>query len=239
MTHSDSHIGTIAPNTLNLSCKNNARDDRKSGVFTKSHVETSAPLTQSATNATRSYPDYGNLAEGTRLAELFSVHSSYIESIGARILGCEADTKDLVQDVFVHAHLGIAKLRNLRAVRPWLATIAKREAYSRLKRSKRRGETPLDTEEGRDSTLGGGPIAPSTTRLSEALSQMNESDANAFTLYYLRGLDLQETARREACSTATAKRRLRRARAAIRQALNGHEYSRNQESEARLCDAAL
>ncbi len=65
--------------------------------------------------------------------QLFHGYSRYVASIAFRLLGCDDEVDDVVQEVFLIAHKGLARLRDPQAVQPWLATVTVRIARRRLR----------------------------------------------------------------------------------------------------------
>src|SRR5262245_35157576 len=78
------------------------------------------------------------------LADLFARYAPYVATIGYKLLGRDDDLDDLVQDVFVEAHRGLAQLRTADAAKGWLARITVRRAVRRLRRQKLRAFFSLD-----------------------------------------------------------------------------------------------
>jgi RNA polymerase sigma-70 factor, ECF subfamily len=140
------------------------------------------------------------------IEQLFRSYARYVAAIGLRLLGRNDEVDDLVQDVFVEAHRGLAALRDPAAARGWLATIAVRRARWRLRRRRLLGVVGL----------GGGidavsrAIGPETHAvLAEVYQRLDELPANqrlAWTLRYLENEPLEQVAAMCECSLATAKR---------------------------------
>src|SRR5512142_2151499 len=72
------------------------------------------------------------------LAAIYRLHSAYVATVGLRLLGNDAELDDLVQEVFIEAHHGLAQLRDPAAVRGWLARICVRKSVRRLRRRRLR-----------------------------------------------------------------------------------------------------
>src|SRR3954466_3911006 len=79
------------------------------------------------------------LGPAPSLDEAFRAHSRYVAALGLKILGRPDEVDDLVQDVFLAARRGLASLRHDSAARAWLATVAVRLAFRRLRRRRLRG----------------------------------------------------------------------------------------------------
>src|SRR5215471_7175759 len=65
---------------------------------------------------------------------VFRRFAPYVARVGTRLLGTDGEIDDLVQEVFIEAHRGLAGVRDPRALRGWLARIAVRRATRRLRR---------------------------------------------------------------------------------------------------------
>src|SRR4051812_34765144 len=66
--------------------------------------------------------------------QLFRVHAPYVGALVLKLIGRPGYVDDVVQDVFIQAHRGMGKLRDLEAVRPWLRRIAVRRARRWLRK---------------------------------------------------------------------------------------------------------
>src|SRR6476469_7327942 len=78
------------------------------------------------------------------LGDLFKRYSSYVATIGMRLLGRDDEVDDLVQEVFIEAYRGFHQLRSPDAVKAWLARITVRRAIRRLRRRALRSFFSLD-----------------------------------------------------------------------------------------------
>ena len=70
------------------------------------------------------------------LDAVFRRFAPYVARVAMRVLGPRGEIDDLVQDVFLDAHRGLGKLRDLDAIRGWLATVTVRKARRRLRRQR-------------------------------------------------------------------------------------------------------
>src|SRR6478609_2073396 len=77
--------------------------------------------------------------------EVFRRYSPYVARIALRLLGNDGEVDDLVQDVFIEAHRGLASLREPGALGGWLARICVRRATRRLRRRRWLKLLSLDT----------------------------------------------------------------------------------------------
>jgi RNA polymerase sigma-70 factor, ECF subfamily len=156
------------------------------------------------------------------LESAFRRFSGYVATIGLRMLGRREDVDDLVQDVFVAAAKGLAHVRDPRATRAWLATVAVRTARTKLHH--RRLKRLLSLDEKPDYYDIADERASPETRVLLAkvyaiLDRLPVDQRLAWTLRCIEGEQLDRVALLCHCSLATAKRRIERAEAAIRKEL--------------------
>lgn len=147
---------------------------------------------------------------------VFRRFAPYVARVGVRLLGAEGEVDDLVQEVFMEAHRGLATLRVPKALRGWLARIAVRRATRRLRRRKLRVllslESVPETELPFDASLGP-EHAAEVAALYRRLDRMAADDRVAWVLKNVEGESLDEIAVICGCSKSTVQRRLRRAAA--------------------------
>jgi RNA polymerase sigma-70 factor (ECF subfamily) len=160
----------------------------------------------------------GPASEPNDFDSLFRRYSPYVASIGVRLLGRDDEIDDLVQDVFLEAHRGLASVREPGAVKGWLARICVRRAVRRLRRRKLRSFLSLDTLAA-DPSLIAPEASPEAraevTRLYERLARLPALERVVWVLRHLEGEGLDEIALLCECSKSTVQRRLRAADAAL------------------------
>jgi RNA polymerase sigma-70 factor, ECF subfamily len=157
----------------------------------------------------------------TELDRVFRAYSGYVASVAMRLLGCNEEVDDVVQEVFVAAMRGLQTLRDPNAIRGWLATVAVRSARRRLRRRR------LWAVLGRDTTPDYDQLAVAATqdnallikRAYRVLDTLPVDAKIAWTLRHVEGELLEAVARLCGCSLATAKRRIAAAQAALEQEL--------------------
>jgi RNA polymerase sigma-70 factor (ECF subfamily) len=150
--------------------------------------------------------------------EMFRRYAPYVAAIGLKLLGRDNELDDLVQDVFLEAHRGLARIRDAAALKSWLATIAVRRASRRLRRQKLwtwiRPISPLDH---------GNIVDPAATPEERAhvaltyrwLDKLPTGLRVVWVLHHVEGESLAAIARLCACSKSTVQRRLRAAAKAL------------------------
>src|SRR5208283_4847961 len=63
----------------------------------------------------------------------FREHARYVAGVAFRLLGHDDEVDDVVQETFLHAVRGLSRLRDLGAVKGWLATVAVRVVSRKLR----------------------------------------------------------------------------------------------------------
>lgn len=138
------------------------------------------------------------------------MHARYVAGVVHRILGArsgEGEVDDIVQETFIDALEGIARLKEPRAARAWLVTVAARRTQRFLARRRRR--TLL--------SFWGGLFAPAASdprdrqavdELYDVLDRLPESVRIPWVLHRVEQLSLPETAAACEVSLATVKRRI-------------------------------
>lgn len=153
---------------------------------------------------------------GERWAEeaLFHRHAARTNALVYRLLGADMEVDDIVQDVFVAAFVGLARLEDPQAFAKWIASIATRIVCKRLRRRsllRKLGlagrQEPLDVE----SVVG--PAAPPDVVLElraiyAVLDELPASERAALVLRRVEGMPVGDVAAALGVSLATAKRRI-------------------------------
>lgn len=193
---------------------------RGSGVGTASPLVRLLPPSDGATDEAAG----AALAEALRAGDpnaaqaLFDRHAVHVRTVLVSVLGPDPDIADLIQDVFVIALEGIARLRDGRKLNAWLTSIAVFKARG-LIRSRRRQRMLASVcfwmaEEAPDPT----PAIQGSHTLRAAwrvLERLPADERLAFALRFVQGLELAAAAAACEVSLATIKRRLERAQAAF------------------------
>ena len=147
-------------------------------------------------------------------AALYDQYHDHVRRVLVRVLGPDAELRDLIQDVFLEAIDSIDSLEEPEALRGWLGSIAVFRARAEIRRRTRSRWFPLFSNE----RLPDVPAAVSSPEVDEAvratyrvLGKLPADERIMFALRFIDGMQVAEVA--EACrvSTATVKRRLGRA----------------------------
>lgn len=152
------------------------------------------------------------------LGDLFKRYSSYVATIGIRLLGRDDELDDLVQEVFMEAYRGYHQLRSPDAVKAWLARITVRRAVRRIRRRRLRSFFSLEALPA-DAKLADDGATPeqraeivSTYRMVERIPVRQRV---VWVLKHVEGETLDSIAAICRVSKATVQRRLRAAQRAL------------------------
>jgi len=152
------------------------------------------------------------------MEQLFRRFAPYVARIAGRILGRWGEVDDIVQDVFLDAHLGLKALRDAAAVRHWLATVTVRKARRRL------GRRGVMRWLGLDASFDGSQIpdanASAETRayviaVYRILDTVSPDARVAWLMHRVEDESLETVATICKCSRATAHRRVCEAQLAL------------------------
>lgn len=171
--------------------------------------------------------------KGERAAfdSLVEIHKERAFALAYHFTGNPEDAKDLLQEAFVKAYLGIRGFRGGSGFYTWFYRILVNLCRDFLRRKKSRskvfmekkaswtGEDTEDTPEPVDSAPdpSEGVLDGETRQLiNEALDRLPERQKTVFVLRHLHGMKLSEIAEVIGCSEATAKVHLFRATRGLR-----------------------
>jgi RNA polymerase sigma-70 factor (ECF subfamily) len=152
------------------------------------------------------------------LGDLFRRYSSYVATIGFRLLGRDDELDDLVQEVFIEAYRGFHQLRSPDAAKAWLARITVRRAIRRLRRRRLRSFFSLEALPSDAQLIDDGATpedraeVASTYRMVERLPVRQRV---VWVLKHVEGETLDAIAEICGISKATVQRRLRAAEHAL------------------------
>jgi len=152
------------------------------------------------------------------VGDLFKRYSSYVATIGIRLLGRDDELDDLVQEVFIEAYRGLHQLRSPDAVKSWLARITVRRAIRRLRRRRLRSFFSLESlpSDARLADDGANPEEKaeivSSYRMVERIPVRQRV---VWVLKHVEGETLDSIAEICRCSKTTVQRRLRAAERAL------------------------
>ncbi len=165
------------------------------------------------------------LAQGQReaLEQAVRRYTSYVSAVAWRTLAGQASREDLEEitaDVFLALWNSREKLDPAQGLRPWLAAAARNRAVDYLRRAKERA-VPLEPDAGlADPALGPEELAQQrerSHRLWKAVESLGEPDASLIFRYYWQQEKLKDIAAELGMNLSTAKSRLRRGRAKLKE----------------------
>jgi RNA polymerase sigma-70 factor (ECF subfamily) len=146
------------------------------------------------------------------LVELFDRHRAHVRRILLRVLGPDFELDDLVQDVFVAALEGLARLEDPKMFRRYLTSTAVFTARARIRKRKRWRPFLRFMAEPPESLRHPAPEVTEAMRATyRVLDVLPVEERIAFTLRFVEGMELTEVADAVGVSLATVKRRLARA----------------------------
>jgi RNA polymerase sigma-70 factor (ECF subfamily) len=157
---------------------------------------------------------------GLDFEALYAKHSRYVAGVVHRIMGSDGELDDIVQETFIDAIDGLARLQDPAAVRAWLVTVAVRRTRRVLARRRRRAlfafwaaDFAPRASDPRDRAA--------VDELYDALSRIPEDLRIPWVLHRVEAMSLPETAAACECSLATVKRRIADAEERLERRLGG------------------
>ncbi len=150
---------------------------------------------------------------------LFRRYSRYVAAIATRILGRPEDVDDVVQDVFLDAVRGAARIEDSNAIKGWLATITVRKCTRKLRARRMKGWLGFEDEPDYARVASSDASPEHRVLISKLYGVLDKLPANErvpWVLRYVDDVDLQAIADMTGTSLATIKRRLVSAHAKVK-----------------------
>ena len=147
----------------------------------------------------------------------------YLSALARAACSRRDGAEDVLQESLLEVYRSITKLREDKALLPWLRAVVRNNAADRGRRRAGRRELPLEAAPGAtDDSAPGGRIEAAERRgaLLEALDRLGEEEREMLILRHEAGLSLEEIARATGHSPRAVESRLFRARRALRAALS-------------------
>jgi RNA polymerase sigma-70 factor, ECF subfamily len=151
---------------------------------------------------------------------VFRRFAPYVATVARRLLGDESEVEDVVQDVFVEAHHGLASVREAAAVRGWLGRICVRRCVRRIRRQKLRRALSLETSPEYANLVAPGASpeqAALVLNVYRLLEKVGTIPRVIWILKFVEGESLDEIAVLCSCSKSTVQRKLRRVEGFLRE----------------------
>jgi RNA polymerase sigma-70 factor (ECF subfamily) len=177
------------------------------------------------------FDDEAVLVDACRRGERPALHALYeryrrrVFALIARIVGAQ-DAEELTQDVFLRAFRGLEKFRGEAQLSTWMYRLAVNAALSHATRAQARSKRNVSDEAlekmpAPEGVEGGDPRL--RARLQEALVALPAGYRAVLVLHDVEGLQHDEIAQILGCRIGTSKSQLHKARAKMRDLLEGVE----------------
>ena len=196
------------------------------------------PITATVTRkegVTTAAPDERMLVERAQAGDLdafeqiVQAYQTKVYNIALSITGNHHDADDAAQDVFVKVYRSIGAFSFHAQFSTWLYRVATNVCLDYLRKRKRSGTVPLDTDDADEPQLQVADTAPTpelaleqkeTIRLvRQAIANLSDEHKKVIVLRDLSGLPYEEIAAIEQCSVGTVKSRINRARQNLKKLL--------------------
>jgi RNA polymerase sigma factor (sigma-70 family) len=162
-------------------------------------------------------------------AGLVDRYQSYVFTLTLRMIKNREDAEEVAQDVFIKAYRYLADFRGASKFSTWLYTIVNNTCITFLRKKKLETHS-LDSEkifeaaDNLDSGMRANQIEQKSrmAMVNNAISLLGPDDAQIITLFYKAEQSLEEIAAILRLETNTAKVRLHRARARLKEKMQEH-----------------
>jgi RNA polymerase sigma factor (sigma-70 family) len=160
----------------------------------------------------------------TSIAELFREHARGLLGRARRVLGSQADAEDAVQEVMVLLLESPSVLGSVDRMAAWLYTLVRRRAIdilrAKTRRRRREGEDLVGELLDQTADIGAALENEELARvLADAIRELPEPLANAFTANAIEGVTFRELSERTGVPMGTLMARKKRATDRIRERL--------------------
>ena len=157
-------------------------------------------------------------------AGLVSRYQNYVFTLTLRIVKNREDAEEVAQDVFIKAYKYLADFRGASKFTTWLYTIVNNTCISFLRKKKLdihslENEQVFEAADSQDSGMRANLVEQKSklAMVNEAIGLLNADDAQIITLFYKAEQSLEEAAQVLGIEINTAKVRLHRARARLKE----------------------
>lgn len=162
-------------------------------------------------------------------AGLVSRYQNYVFTLALRFTKNREDAEEVSQDIFIKAYRALSDFRGASKFSTWLYTIVNTTCITFL-RKKRLEIHSLDNEkvfevaDNQDSGLRANMVEQKSrvSMVNQAIKMLSTDDAEVITLFYKGEQTLDEIAQILGIETNTAKVRLHRARARLKEKMETH-----------------
>ena len=167
--------------------------------------------------------------EQNAYAELVNRYQGYVFTLVMRMLKSREDAEEVAQDVFIKAYRSLADFRGESKFSTWLYTITSTTCITFLRKKKLDihsldNENVFEVADSKDSGFRANMIEQKSrvNMVNEAIAMLSTDDAEIITLFYKAEQNLEEIARILRIEPNTAKVRLHRARARLKEKMEKH-----------------
>jgi RNA polymerase sigma factor (sigma-70 family) len=167
--------------------------------------------------------------EQNAYAELVTRYQRYVFTLVMRMIKNREDAEEVAQDVFVKAYRSLADFRGESKFSTWLYTITNTTCITFLRKKNLEihsleNEKVFEVADSKDSGFRANLVEQKSrvNMVNEAIIMLNPDDAEIITLFYKAEQNLEEIARILAIEPNTAKVRLHRARARLKEKMEKH-----------------
>ena len=157
-------------------------------------------------------------------AGLVSRYQNYVFTLVLRMVKTREDAEEVAQDVFIKAYRALADFRGDARFSTWLYTIVNTTCITFLRKKKLDthsldNDSVFELADNQDSGFRANLVEQKSRQVmvNQAIGLLNEDDAQVITLFYKAEQSLEEIARILGIETNTAKVRLHRARARLKE----------------------
>jgi len=157
-------------------------------------------------------------------------HGAAIGRLCMALVGSQADAEDLTQETLLAAHDAFDSWRGEGSIRAWLFGIARRKCARHLE-SRTAGRAKLELLRDDAAALDPADAASErqlAARARKALAEIRPSEREALILRYAGGLSFREVAAACGIDEAAARKRVSRAHARLRAALDAETEDKNE-----------
>jgi RNA polymerase sigma-70 factor (ECF subfamily) len=153
-------------------------------------------------------------------AELVDLYHPRLRHFLASMVGDDHAADDLLQEVWLDAYRGVARLADPGAFPAWLYRVARHRALREL-RKKRQPLSPLDGVDLAEDGGGDDFSADDAQRVHAALGKLAPGHREVLLLRFYEGMAYEEIARVTGCHLGTVRSRIHNAKRALRRVLEG------------------
>ncbi len=169
------------------------------------------------------------MGEQQAYATLVNRYQNYVFTLALRFTRNREDAEEVSQDIFIKAYKALADFRGASKFSTWLYTIVNTTCISFLRKKKLElhsldNEKVFEVADSQDSGMHANQVEQKSrvTMVNNAIRMLSADDAEVITLFYKGEQTLEEIAQILGIEPNTAKVRLHRARARLKEKMELH-----------------